>query len=108
MSREAAIALVASEVAYGINIQTHVVAIVASTHVQTLNVTDLLCDQGLCPAVIDRLIPTYDGAHLTPQYSAFLAPELETALNLTGSNTVPFVAVPLPSATTTTTISSSN
>jgi peptidoglycan/LPS O-acetylase OafA/YrhL len=89
------------ESAYATNIQTHVTAIAASTHVQTLDVTNLLCDQGLCPAVIDGLIPTYDGAHLTPQYSAFLAPALETALNLRGTDVVPLVSLPAVSSTST-------
>jgi peptidoglycan/LPS O-acetylase OafA/YrhL len=83
--------------------QVQAAAIAAKTHVQYLDVTNLFCDQGLCPAVIDGLIPTYDGAHLTPQYSAFLAPALGPALNLAGTHTVPIIQVPLPATPGTTT-----
>ena len=90
------------EAALGVKVQAQVHVIAASTHVQTLDVTNLLCDDALCPAVINGLIPTYDGRHLTPQYSTFLAPALEKALNLLGTNVVPIVSQPLLSTTTTT------
>jgi len=72
--------------------------IARATHVQYLDVANLLCDQWRCPAVIDGLIPTYDGIHLTPQYSAFIAPALGPALNLAGTRTVPITAVAIPSS----------
>ncbi len=75
--------------------------------VQYLDVTNLTCDAGLCPAVIDGIIPTKDGAHLTVEYSTFIASALANGLNLGGANTVPIVGVPLSSvggATTTTTV----
>jgi hypothetical protein len=90
------------EAALGVKVQAQVHVIAASTHVQTVDVTNLLCDDALCPAVINGLIPTYDGRHLTPQYSTFLAPALEKALNLLGTNVVPIVSQPLLSTTTTT------
>ena len=72
--------------------------IARATHVQYLDVANLLCDQWRCPAVIDGLIPTYDGIHLTPQYSAFIAPALGPALNLAGTRTVPITAVAISSS----------
>jgi len=78
-------------------------AIAAQTGVQYLNVTPLFCDAGECPAIINGMIPTYDGAHLTPQYSKYVAPDLAPALNLNGTNTVPIVGVAIPASTSTAT-----
>jgi peptidoglycan/LPS O-acetylase OafA/YrhL len=73
-------------------------ALAAATGVQYLDITDLFCTTGgLCPSIINDIIPYHDGAHLTPQYSRFLAPALAPALNLTGSTTTPLT----PSAPTT-------
>jgi peptidoglycan/LPS O-acetylase OafA/YrhL len=68
--------------------------IAKNAHVQYLDVANLLCDQWLCPAVINGLIPTYDGIHLTPQYSAYVAPALAIGLNLTGTSTKRITSVP--------------
>lgn len=67
--------------------------IAASMRVQYVDVTPWFCDDGLCPSVIDDYIPYYDGSHLTPQYSAFLANDLGAALDLNGTSTVPPVEV---------------
>jgi hypothetical protein len=71
-----------------------------------------MCEDETCPAVIGGFIPTKDSAHLTPQFSAFVAPALALALNLGGRNTIKIVPVPVPpvaptwpGATTTTTTS---
>jgi hypothetical protein len=61
--------------------------------------TKLFCDDALCPAVINGLIPTWDGKHLTPQYSTFLAPALESALNVLGTKVVPIGSLTVASAT---------
>ena len=83
-------------------VQAQVQAIASSTRVQSLDMTNLFCDDALCPAVINGLIPTWDGKHLTPQYSTSLAPALESALNVLGTN-----VVPIESLTITSTIKSS-
>ena len=70
-------------------VQAKVQDIASSTRVQSLDMTNLFCDDALCPAVINGLIPTWDGKHLTPQYSTFLAPALESALNVLGTKVVP-------------------
>jgi peptidoglycan/LPS O-acetylase OafA/YrhL len=76
--------------------QVAVAALARASRVQYLDVTSLRCDAGLCPAVINGLVPTWSVAHLTPQYSAYLAPALAASIDLTGANTVPIVPVPLP------------
>ena len=80
--------------------KTHAVATVM--HVQYLDITPLLCDERLCPSVIDGIIPTADGSHVTPQYSAFVAPALDEGINLTGGHTIAIVSVPVPSTSTST------
>ncbi len=84
--------------------------IAASTKVNFLNIRPLVCEDETCPAVIDGLIPTKDDSHLTPQFSAFVAPALALAINLGGRHTIPIVPVAVPpikptwpGATTTTT-----
>jgi peptidoglycan/LPS O-acetylase OafA/YrhL len=79
-----------SESVLSTKVQAQVQAIASSTRVQSLNMTNLFCDDDLCPAVINGLIPTWDGKHLTPQYSTYLAPALESALNVRGTNVMPF------------------
>jgi SGNH domain (fused to AT3 domains) len=76
-------------------VKTHAIANVM--HVQYLDITPLLCDERQCPSVIDGIIPTADGSHVTPQYSAFVAPALDEGINLTGGHTVAIVSVPVPS-----------
>jgi hypothetical protein len=78
-------------------------AIANFMHVQYLDITPLLCDARLCPSVIDGIIPTADGSHVTPQYSAFVASALDKGINLTGSDTIPIVSVPVPPTLSTTT-----
>ncbi len=85
-------------------------SIAASTKVDFLDVRPLSCEDQICPAVIGGLIPTKDRAHLTPQFSAFVAPALALALNLGGRHVIDIVPVAVPpykatwpGATTTTT-----
>jgi SGNH domain (fused to AT3 domains) len=84
--------------------------IATTRKVNFLDIRPLMCDDKTCPAVIGGFIPTKDSAHLTPQFSAFVAPALALALNLGGRNTikivpvaVPPIKVTWPGATTTTT-----
>jgi hypothetical protein len=84
--------------------------IATSTKVDFLDIRPLMCEDAICPAVIDGLIPTKDRAHMTPQFSAFVAPALALSLNLGGSHTIAIVPVAVPplkvtwpTATTTTT-----
>jgi hypothetical protein len=84
-------------------VKTHAVAQVM--HVQYLDITPLLCDDRLCPSVIDGIIPTADGSHVTPQYSAFVALALDAGINLTGGHTIAIVSAPVPSSTTSTSTS---
>ncbi len=58
--------------------------IAALASVDYLNVTPWFCWRGLCPGVIDDLLPYPDRAHLTPEYSRFLTTDLQRAINLTG------------------------
>jgi hypothetical protein len=81
--------------------KTHAIAKVM--HVQYLDITPLLCDARLCPCVIDGIIPTADGSHVTPQYSAFVALALDGGINLTGSHTIAIVSAPVPVSPTTST-----
>ena len=69
-----------------------------------------MCEDETCPAEIGGYIPTKDDAHLTPQFSAFVAPALALSLNLGGRHTIKIVPVAVPplkvtwpGATTTTT-----
>lgn len=78
----------------GAQVKTHDIAKVM--HVQYLDITPLLCDAHLCPSVIDGIIPTADGSHVTPQYSAFVALALDEGINLTGGHTIAIVSVPVP------------
>jgi O-acetyl-ADP-ribose deacetylase (regulator of RNase III) len=71
--------------------------------VNYIDVTPWFCDDGLCPSIIDGFIPYKDGAHVTPQYSAYLGKAMTTALNLNGTSTVQPTSVAIPAATTTTT-----
>jgi peptidoglycan/LPS O-acetylase OafA/YrhL len=80
--------------------------IAAATHSEFINVTPWFCDNGLCPSVINGIIPFFDGAHLTPQYSTYLGPAMTTALNLNGGSVIQPSSVSLstvPPVTTTTT-----
>jgi hypothetical protein len=84
--------------------------IATTRKVDFLDIRPLMCDDQICPAVIGGFIPTKDSAHLTPQFSAFVAPALALALNLGGRNTIKIVPVAVPplqptwpGATTTTT-----
>jgi peptidoglycan/LPS O-acetylase OafA/YrhL len=88
-----------SEAVLGTKVQAQVQAIASSTRVQSLDLTNLFCDDALCPAVINGLIPTWDGKHLTPQYSTFLAPALESALNVLGTKVIPIGSLTMTSTT---------
>lgn len=70
--------------------------IAASAKVNFLDIRPLMCEDATCPAVIDGFIPTKDFAHLTKQFSAFVAPALALSLNLGGRNTIPIVPVAVP------------
>ncbi len=87
-----------SERVLSTQVQAQVQAIASSTRVQSLDMTNLFCDDALCPAVINGLIPTWDGKHLTPQYSTSLAPALESALNVLGTYVVPIESLTMTSA----------
>ena len=77
---------------------TQSAAIAAAARVQYLDITNFFCNAAsLCPSVINGLIPYYDGAHLTPQYSTYLASALAHALNLSGPNVITPVAVSISS-----------
>jgi peptidoglycan/LPS O-acetylase OafA/YrhL len=80
-------------------VQAKVQEIASSTGVQSLDMTKLFCHDELCPAVINGLIPTWDGKHLTPQYSTFLAPALESSLNVLGTSVVPIGSLSAASTT---------
>ncbi|MHB1210453.1 MAG: acyltransferase family protein [Acidimicrobiales bacterium] len=80
-------------------LQDEASAIAATTEVNYLDIVPLLCDANYCPAVINGLIPTKDGKHLTPQYSQFVANELDTALNLNGTATLSIPSAALSAAT---------
>jgi peptidoglycan/LPS O-acetylase OafA/YrhL len=55
-----------------------------ASHSQFLNVLGWFCRAGRCPSLINGIVPFYDGAHLTPEYSTYLGAALEHALNLSG------------------------
>jgi SGNH domain-containing protein len=89
-------------------LEAHKIAV--TRKVDFLDIRPLMCDDQTCPAVIAGFIPTKDSAHLTPQFSAFVAPALALALNLGGRNTIKMVPIAVPpmkpvwpGATTTTT-----
>ena len=86
-----------------VQVKTHAIATVM--HVQYLDITPLLCDERRCPSVIDGIIPTADGSHVTPQYSTFVALALDAGINLTGGHTVAIVSAPVPSTSTSTSTS---
>ena len=86
-----------------VQVKTHAIATVM--HVQYLDITPLLCDERRCPSVIDGIIPTADGSHVTPQYSAFVALAFDAGINLTGGHTVAIVSAPVPSTSTSTSTS---
>ncbi|HEY5439205.1 MAG TPA: SGNH hydrolase domain-containing protein, partial [Acidimicrobiales bacterium] len=88
-----------SEAVLGTKVRAQVQTIATSTGVQSLDMTNLFCDDALCPAVINGLIPTWDGKHLTPQYSTFLAPALESALNLRGTKVMPIGSLTVTNTT---------
>jgi hypothetical protein len=84
--------------------------IATTRKVDFLDIRPLMCEDETCPAEIGGFIPTKDDAHLTPQFSAFVAPALALSLNLGGRNTIKIVPVAVPplkvtwpGATTTTT-----
>ena len=76
--------------------QRTVKQIAALAGVNYLDVSPWFCWNGLCPSVIDGLIPYYDGAHLTPEYSKFLTSDVQRAINLSGGTVVQPVALPGP------------
>jgi hypothetical protein len=84
---------------------TQVKSIATSTHVQFLDVTPWFCDGGLCPSVINDIIPYKDGAHLTPEYSTYLGPALASAIGLERGTVSQPVGLPLSNSTSTTTTS---
>ena len=70
--------------------------IATTRKVNFLDIRPLLCDDEICPDVIGGFIPTKDSGHLTPQFSAFVAPALALALNLGGRNTIKLVPIAVP------------
>jgi hypothetical protein len=48
--------------------------------VTRLEVTDLLCRNGSCPAVLGGLITYFDHGHMTRSFSLTLYPEVSRAL----------------------------
>ena len=52
----------------------------AGTDVSLLEVTDLLCTNGSCPAVLGGLITYFDHGHMTKSFSLTLYPEVSRAL----------------------------
>jgi hypothetical protein len=66
--------------------------VAAQTHSDFLSVVGWFCARGRCPSLINGAIPYYDGAHLTPEYSTYLGPALERALNLTGGRIRPLAS----------------
>ena len=77
--------------------------IAKATGSEFINVTPWFCDNNFCPSLINDIIPTVDGAHLTPQYSTYLGSVMTTALNLNGKSVMMPHSVPVPPPTTTTT-----
>lgn len=73
---------------------------------QFIDVTPWFCDAGLCPSLINGIVPFTDGSHLTVEYSKYLGTAMAQALNLGGSVVQP-QSVPLsgPGTTTITTTS---
>jgi hypothetical protein len=74
-------------------------AIAGAAHVNYIDVTPWFCDDGLCPSIINDIIPYKDGAHVTPQYAKFLAPAMTSALNLNGSTSITPTSVPVATTT---------
>ncbi|HEY5112457.1 MAG TPA: SGNH hydrolase domain-containing protein [Acidimicrobiales bacterium] len=75
--------------------------IATSTGSKFIDVTPWFCDDNLCPSLINNMVPFFDGAHLTPQYSKYLGTALRKALNLNGANVIAPQSVSVPVTTTT-------
>ncbi|HEY5103963.1 MAG TPA: acyltransferase family protein [Acidimicrobiales bacterium] len=73
--------------------------IATNTGSQFINVTPWFCDDKLCPSLINNIVPSFDGAHLTPQYSTYLGIAMGTALNLRGSKVIEPLSIPVPVTT---------
>jgi peptidoglycan/LPS O-acetylase OafA/YrhL len=78
-------------------------AIAGAAHVNYIDVTPWFCDAGLCPSIINDIIPYKDGAHVTPQYATYLGTAMTVALNLNGASTIQPTSVAIPTTSTTTT-----
>ncbi len=90
-----------------INAQTNTAAVASEEGVDYIDVTPWFCDEGLCPSIIDDIIPYKDGSHVTPEYATFLGNAMTRALNLRGGAVVQPGSVSLPTSPPTTTSTSS-
>ncbi len=74
----------AHETTNRVSAQKLTMMVAKNANVEYLDVTPWFCNKGLCPSLINDIIPYYDGAHLTRQYSKFLGNDMKIALNLNG------------------------
>jgi hypothetical protein len=55
-------------------------ALAGQEHINTIDPTSWFCTPTRCPVIVDNIILYRDNAHITPQWSSFLAPVLSDAL----------------------------